>query len=225
MSSDVGIVFPRTDKYLHSLLRPRDSVLTDLEKDAEKNNVPIVGPLVGNLLSIIAESCNARKVLEIGTATGYSGIWLGRVVKKNSGKLITIEMDPKRREIATRSFRRAELTENIELLSGDANEIVPRLARDERGEFDLVFLDVGDKKLYVDLFEPSAALLRKGGYLVADNVLWSGQVAVPSDKSSETVIIRKFNNLVYSDSRFQPAIIPLRDGVMLARKITDKNSR
>lgn len=227
LNSDVGIVFPRTDKYLYSLLRPRDRVLADLEEDAKKNNVPIVGPLVGNLLSMIAESCNAKKVLEIGTATGYSGIWLGRRVKKNAGKLITIDMDPDRRKVAARSFQRAGLSANVELLGDDASELVPRLSRDEeeRGTFDIVFLDIGDKKLYVNLFEPSAVLLREGGYLIADNVLWNGDVAVPSDKSPETVIIRQFNDIVYSDARFEPVIVPLRDGVMVARKVAADGKR
>ena len=222
MNSDIGIVFPKTERYLDSLLRPRDAILAEIEKHAEKNDVPIIGPLVGNLLSIIAESCNARKALEIGTATGYSGIWLARAVKKNSGKLVTIDMDPERQEIAATNFSRTHLAQNTELLLGDAGEIVPRLAREESGDFDLVFLDVGDKELYTDLFEPCATLLRVGGYLSVDNVLWGGSVADSSDKSDETVAIRKFNKLVYSDKRFQPVIIPLRDGVMVARKISDK---
>lgn len=222
MNSDIGIVFPETERYLDSLLRPRDTVLVEMERHAEKNGIHIIGPLVGHLLTIIAESCNARKILEIGTATGYSGIWLARAIKKNSGKLVTIDMDPERKEIAATNFARARLAQNTELLLGDASEIVPRLARKEGGDFDIVFLDVGDKKLYTDLFEPCAKLLRVGGYLTADNVLWGGSVADSSDKSEEAISIRKFNSLVYSDKRFQPVIIPMRDGVMVARKTSNK---
>ena len=101
-----------------SLQSPRDKVLTDLEKDARENSMPIIGPLCGNVLSLIATGCQAKNILEIGTATGYSGIWLARVAKKNSGKLTTIEMDPKRIAIAKKSFSEAGVSDYVEILQG-----------------------------------------------------------------------------------------------------------
>ena len=92
-STPPGIVTPEVDRYLHEIQRPRDTVLASLEKDAEENDVPIIGPLGGPLLSLAAQSCRAKNILEIGTATGYSGIWLGRVAQQNGGKLITIERE------------------------------------------------------------------------------------------------------------------------------------
>jgi caffeoyl-CoA O-methyltransferase len=214
-----GIVTPAIDKYMQSLLRPREEVLSHLEKDAEKNHVPIVGPLVGNLLSMLATSIGAKNIIEIGTATGYSGIWLARVAKKNGGKFTTIEADPERRKIATKSFDDAGLSGVVEILGGDAKKIVPDLAKKSAGKFDIAFIDVGDKKLYVDLLSDCVDMLRMGGFLLADNVLWDGYVADPSTNDAETKTIREFNKRVYADKRLQPVIVPLRDGVMVAMKV------
>ncbi|MGH2638812.1 MAG: O-methyltransferase [Rhabdochlamydiaceae bacterium] len=220
MSNDLqpGIVNPKVEKYLEGLLRPRSKVLSYLEKDAEKNGVPIIGSLCGNLLALIATGCRAKNILEIGTATGYSGICLGLVAKKNSGKVITIEMDPDRRAIANRSFSDAGLDRVVKVILGDAREIVPRVSKEQRGKFDLVLLDVGDKSIYVELLEPLIDAIRVGGYLIADNTLWGGSVAVASDTTIETKTLRKFNSLVYEDERLLPVIIPLRDGLTIALK-------
>ncbi|MHB8566141.1 MAG: O-methyltransferase [Nitrososphaerales archaeon] len=211
-----GIIVPRVDEYLHSLLRPRDAVLRSLEKDAEKNGVPIIGPLVGNLLSLLVKISYAKNALEIGTATGYSGLWLARALAENSGKLTTIEMDPKRIKRAEESFREAGLDSYVKILKGDARIILPELAKKQ--EYDLILLDVGDKSFYIDAIEPCFAMLKVGGLFISDNVLWSGCVAVPSDRSKETETMRRFNKMVYSNKRFEPVIVPLRDGLLVARK-------
>src|ERR1700730_13066523 len=171
-----GIVSLQIEEYLYEIIRPRDPVLLRLEKDAQKNNVPIVGPLVGNLLSMIARSCSAKNILEVGTATGYSGIWLAQVARENKGKLTTIEFDPARAKIAQKSFDDADLGGTVEIVQGDAKVEVPRMAKSDTGRFDLTFIDVGDKSLYTDLLEDCIEVLRVGGYLLADNILWSGQV-------------------------------------------------
>ncbi|HVB13115.1 MAG TPA: O-methyltransferase [Nitrososphaerales archaeon] len=216
--ADPGIVNPMVEKYMSQILRPRDKILQYLEKDARENSVPIIGPLCGNVLSLIATGYHAKNILEIGTATGYSGIWLARVAKKNSGKLITIEMDRKRLAIAQKSFSEAGVADNVKVLQGDAKEIVPKIAKKQKGRFDVVFEDVGDKSIYVDLLEPCIDALRVGGYLIADNSLWSGRVALPSSEDKDTNTIRKFNKLVYQDKRLLPVIIPLRDGMTVCLK-------
>ena len=215
------IINPKVEEYLYRVLRPRDSVLEYLEKDAEKNDVPIVGPLVGNFLSLIAENCKAKNILEVGTATGYSGIWLGRVAKKNGGKLTTIEFDPARVKIAKKSFQDAGLGDTVEILKGDARVEVPRAVKSQSARFDVAFIDVGDKSLYTDLLDDCVRSLRIGGYLLADNTLWSGKVADSSKNDRDTKTLREFNKRVYSDKRLHPAIIPLRDGVTVALKLTD----
>ena len=139
---------------MEELLSPRDKVLSELEKDAEENSVPIIGPMCGNVLTLLATSCQAKYILEIGTATGYSGILFARVAKRNSGKLTSIEMDPKRIAIAKKSFSEADVLDCVDILQGNAKEIVPEIAEKQKGRFDVVFLDVGDKSIYVDLLEP-----------------------------------------------------------------------
>ncbi len=216
-----GITVEPVEKYLYGLLRPRDDALTFLEKDAEKNDVPIVGPMVGNFLSLIATSCRAKNILEVGTATGYSGIWLGRVAKQNGGKLTTIEADPSRVKIASKSFRDAGIADAIEILTGDARKEVPRIAKSSAGKFDVAFIDVGDKSLYVDLLEDCVKALRVGGFLVADNALWKGFVA-SSARDRDTATIQEFNKKVYADDRLLPSLVPLRDGVIVALKLKEK---
>jgi len=211
----------RVEEYLYDLLRPRDRVLKALEKDAEKNDVPIIGPVVGNFLSLLATSISAKNILEIGTATGYSGIWLGSVAKQNGGKLTTIESDPARVKIASKSFRDAGLSESIEIIAGDARVEVPKLAEKSPGEFDISFIDVGEKSLYVDLLENCILALRVGGFLTADNTLWRGRVAAPyPDRDTRT--LKEFNKRVYADKRLLPSLVPIRDGVMVALKLKEK---
>lgn len=217
-SEDIGIVFPKTEEYLYGLLRPRDAILRSLEADAEKNSVPIIGPLVGNLLAFVIKVSGARTALEIGTATGYSGLWMAMELALNSGHLTTIEMDEGRIKKAEETFSKVGVASVVNILKGDAKKILPRLARDRKGEFDLIFLDVGEKSFYVDALEHCIELLGEGGLLLADNVLWGGYVGDPSDRSSQTQTMRKFNKMVFTDRRLDPLIVPLRDGVLIARK-------
>lgn len=217
-AKEIGIVNQTVEEYLHSVLPEREKVLLDLEEDARKNSVPIIGPLVGNTFSILIESIGAETALEVGTATGYSGIWIAKSLSGSNRKLTTIELDGKRFDQAAKSFKRAGLSNAIKMLKGDAREIVPKLAKENEGKYDVVFLDVGDKTLYTDLFKPCVQALRVGGFLIADNTLWGGQVAVKSDQNPETKTIRKFNTMVFSDKRLDATIIPLRDGFTVAYK-------
>jgi caffeoyl-CoA O-methyltransferase len=214
----IGIVNESVEKYLASIAPKSDPVLLEIEKDAEKRSVPIIGPLVGRAVSLILKAAKPQRALEIGTATGYSGIWIARSLTGNHRKLTTIELDPKMRETAEDNFRKASVDKFVDIIPGDARHIVPDLVMKNRGAFDLVFLDVGDKTLYVDLLGSCIMGLKAGGLLIADNTLWGGAVASPKDKTAETVTIRKFNALVYSDQRLDAAIIPLRDGVTVAYK-------
>ena len=109
----------------------------------------------------------------------------------------------------------------MEIISEDAKEFVPRLSTQRPGEFDVVFLDIGDKLLYPTLYPHCIRLLRVGGFFIADNTLWQGLVGVPSDGSEVTSTIREFNKLVYSDKRVFPVIVPLRDGTTVALKTSE----
>jgi caffeoyl-CoA O-methyltransferase len=218
VKNEIGIVNSTVQDYLYSLHPKRDKVLLDLEEDAKQHSVPIIGPVVGTVISIFAKSIGAKRALEIGTATGYSGIWISRALQGARKKLTTIEFDNARFEQAKQSFKRAGVLDAVEMLKGDAREIVPKLADRNKESYDLVFLDVGDKTLYTDLLKPCVKALRKGGFLIADNTLWGGQVAVESDQGRETKIIRKFNAMVFADKRLDASIIPIRDGFTVAFK-------
>ena len=162
-----AVVTADVEQYLEKVQRPRDPVLVSLEKDAEKNDVPILGPQVGNFLSILARATNAKNILEVGTATGYSGIWLARIASENSGKLTTVEMDPDRKKIAESAFAKAGVEKNVELILGDAEKVIPEIANSRPGEFDLVFMDVGEKTLYAKLLDSCLKALKKGGLFIS----------------------------------------------------------
>ena len=211
----------KVNSYLSDLMQSSDPVLLELEKDATKRHVPIIGPQVARTISILLRSARPERALEIGTATGYSGICIARALQGKDKKLITIEADPNRVKEARRNFQKAEVSDFVEILQGDAKEIVPHVSEKNRGNFDIVFLDVGEKTLYVELFKYCVSALRVGGFLIADNTLWNGAVAVKKDNSPETTAIRKFNRLVFSDKRLDAAIVPMRDGFTVALKIEE----
>lgn len=213
---EIRIVTKETDEYLEKILPPRDPVLRSLEKYAEKNDIPILGPHIGNLLSVLARSCGAKRILEVGTAIGYSGIWLARVAATNSGKLTTIENDREMKDIAEDSFRKASLEDSVEIVFDDARKAVPRLA--ESADFDMVLMDVGEKKLYIELLEECVKALRKGGVLIADDTLWHGSVVIPTENDSDTRVMRKYNRMVLKDERLESIVVPIGDGVTIAVK-------
>lgn len=213
---EIRIVTKETDEYLEKILPPRDPVLRSLEKYAEKNDIPILGPHIGNLLSVLARSCGAKRILEVGTAIGYSGIWLARVAATNSGKLTTIENDREMKDIAEDSFRKASLEDSVEIVFDDARKAVPRLA--ESADFDMVLMDVGEKKLYIELLEECVKALRKGGVLIADDTLWHGSVVIPTENDSDTRVMRKYNRMVLKDERLESIVVPIGDGVTISVK-------
>jgi predicted O-methyltransferase YrrM len=160
-----------------------------------KNDVPISGPLVGNFLSVITRSCDAKKILEIGTATGYSGIWLARAA--NSVKLVTIEMDDRRMNTA-KAFENFGVSSYVETILGDAEKIVPEIPNKNPGRFDMIFKDVGSKKLYGGLLDSCVKALRKGGMFLADDTLYLG-VAEPTIKNESVENVRRFKLLSKRD--------------------------
>jgi caffeoyl-CoA O-methyltransferase len=206
-------ITPELEDYLHRLLRPRDGVLAELEREAEEKGVPIVGPQVGTLLQLLAALQGPRRILELGCATGYSAIWLARGAPEAT--LVTTELDPRRIERARRSFRDGGLSDRVELVEGDAVEY---LQRADDG-FDFIFNDLlnsfRDEAVTVHAFELSLQRLRPGGLLVADNALRRGEVLRPASQGSRNVA--RYNELVAAHKRLRGLIIPLRDGVSVAR--------
>ena len=209
-----GIVYDAIDAYIHDLSNRGDAALQAVENQGRDENWPIVGPAEGSLLHVLARAIGARRILELGTAIGYSGTWLARALPPD-GELVTIEWNPETAEIARRNLAKTGVAKRVRIEVGSALDIVPRLD----GPFDLIFNDI-DKQYYVDVLPLCIARLRVGGLLVTDNVLWSGEV-VKRRRSKEAEVIHDYNRRLGADSRMAAVIVPLRDGVSIALKVSD----
>lgn len=151
--------------YFRQFIPTRDNFLQELETEAKDQDIPIIGPLVGELLYILARATGAVSILELGTATGYSGIYLARAASENGGKLLTLEWSEQMAERAGKNFEKAGLSHVVEIMTGDAQAILEKL----EGPFDFVFLDV-DKEFYGKLLPRIHNVMKKAGLLVVDNV-------------------------------------------------------
>jgi caffeoyl-CoA O-methyltransferase len=210
-----GIVYEEIDTYIDKLANRGDSALQEVEKQGILEDWPIVAAAEGSLLHVLARSIRAKRILELGTAIGYSGTWLARALAEG-GELITVEHVAKTAEIARRNFEKTGVEAKVKVLVGTAQKIL----RDLKGPFDLIFNDI-NKADYPAVLEPCIERLRVGGLLVTDNVLWGGDVA-RGDPSEETVAIRTYNERLAKDPRMIASIVPLRDGVSIALKIRDR---
>jgi predicted O-methyltransferase YrrM len=208
----LSITYDYIDDYLYRIAAPRDTLLEKMEEYADSHAVPIIGPLVGRLLYNLAKASQSKKILEIGTAIGYSGIWLARAVAPLKGNVTTIDMDPERVKLAKENISEAGLERTVKVIEGNALKVLPTL----KEEFDMIFLD-SDKDVYPDAFKMSVPMLRKGGLFVADNALWGGDVA-KGGKSKDTQSMIKFNRQVSEFPGMSTVIVPLRDGVLVSLK-------
>lgn len=213
-----GIVRPHVEEYITSLAPPRDALLEELEHEAQQERIPICGPLVGALLHILIAAQRPRIALELGTAIGYSAVWMGRALRAHGGRLITIELDPSRTERARANLRRAGLADVVEVTIGTALDVLPAMS----GPMDFIFIDAV-KSEYPDYLTHAARLLRPGGVLVADNVLQRGGVADPALASGRSPAaidaIRRFNETLFAHRSFVSTILPLRDGLTLSVRL------
>ncbi len=204
------------ERYIDDHIEPEDQVLQALDRETHLK-VPgarmISGHLQGQVLSMLAKMIQPDRILEVGTFTGYSAICLARGLKKG-GKLITIELDDELENMAGSYFKKAGLDQAIVQLIGPALEIIPSLNE----IFDLIFLDA-DKREYPEYYRLVFDKLRNGGYIIADNTLWSGKVVEPvspGDVQTQGIIL--FNELINSDYRVEKVILPIRDGMTVIRK-------
>jgi predicted O-methyltransferase YrrM len=205
------ILEPSVAKYLQNLLPARDAVLKQMEARAAREHIPIVGPVVGRFLALLVEISGARRIFEMGSAIGYSTIWLARAAGPRAEVHYT-DNDPARARDAAEYIRRAGVSRRIVMHVGDAAESL----RKTKGSFDLIFCDA-DKTGYPAALRQAVPRLRRGGLLVTDNVLWSGRVAAKSSDES-TRAIQRFNRLAYASRELLSVIVPLRDGVAVCRK-------
>ena len=171
------------------------------------------GHLQGRILSFLSTAVKPKFVLEIGTYTGYSALCLAEGLDDN-GKLITIDKNPELEPFASSYFNESSFKDQIEFINGDALEVIPTL----RYKWDLVFIDA-DKENYINYFDLVVNNVNSGGWIIADNVLWSGKVLKEaSSNDMETSIIQQFNEKVHLDDRVRNVLFPVRDGMMVMIK-------
>ncbi len=199
--------------YVDTLAFRGDAALQEVERQGEAEGWPIVGAAEGSFLHILAKALSARRILELGTAIGYSGTWFARALPED-GRLVTVEADPETAQIAQRNFEKTGVAARVTVLVGQAQDVIKEL----KGPFDLVFVDI-NKDGYPEILPPSIERLRVGGLLVTDNVLWHGDVARKAVRTRETQAIRAYNEALAKDPWMVTSILPIRDGVSVALKI------
>ena len=211
------IVPDAVERYLADLNQLSDAVLVEIARHGTAEDLPLIDAEVGGFLRVLTSAIGATRILEIGTAIGYSGIWLAGALPAG-GMLFTLELDPDRVRIARENFARAGLSTKVNVIAGDAQRMVAKVA----GPFDLIFQD-GSKQLYGPLLDRLVDLLRPGGLLVTDNVLWDGEVVpgfvqLPKRDAADTRAIAAYNRQLNDHPELMTSIIPLRDGVSVSVK-------
>jgi predicted O-methyltransferase YrrM len=210
----VDIVDPRIETYMRSrLARFDEPVLLEMEAEAEARGFPIVGRNVGVTLEVLARSLGARRVIELGSGFGYSGYWFSRAVGAG-GELHLTDGDPDNERKAMDNLGQASLAGPVQFHLGDAVSTLRSLP----GEFDIVYNDV-DKDGYPDAWREARERVRAGGLYICDNVLWYGRVT-GEGADANTPAILEHNQLIADDDRYVSTIVPTRDGVMVAVRVS-----
>jgi caffeoyl-CoA O-methyltransferase len=211
-----AIIHREQEEYLARLLPASTGMLAEMEADASENHVPIADREVALFLEITARAIKAERVLEIGMAIGYSVVHLARAVPEN-GLVVTIEPNEEMIRRATDYLSRAGLLERVRVERGRALEVIPRL----KESFDLIYLDA-IKEEYSQYLDLSLPLLRTGGVVIVDNVLWDGQVAGEiraPDQEASTKALREFNRKFVNHPELRAEILSVSDGLGYAVKL------
>jgi predicted O-methyltransferase YrrM len=207
------------NSYLTGLLPPHEGILNELEAYAKEHHTPIVTPDVAGLLKVLVKMSQAKRILEVGTAIGYSAILMGLSAGEDF-HITTIEKDEENAAQALHHIKKAGMEKNIRVIQGDASEAL-ELAE---GPFDLIFVDAA-KGQYMDFFQKSAGKLRVGGLFVCDNVLFRGMVAERSllIRRKITIVkrLKKFLHYISNHKSLQTTIIPMGDGVSISMKLKE----
>ena len=216
----MDIVAPAIDSYLKQLAQVDDEpVLLEMEKLAEDNGFPIVGRLCGQLLELLARSIGAKRIFEMGSGYGYSAYWFSRAVGPD-GELHLTDTDENNQRQALEFLSRAKLAGPVDYHVDGALEAFDATP----GDFDIVYCDI-DKHGYPDAWERAKTRIRVGGLFICDNMLWSGRVtgdpAAPADvREGWTEAIHATNQAIMADPNYRSIIVPLRDGVIVALRIS-----
>jgi predicted O-methyltransferase YrrM len=205
------IVNPDIERYMHSLLPPRNEVLSDIERLAQDRRIPIIGPQVARFLAAMVHISGARRIFELGSAIGYSTIWLARAAGPRA-EVHYSDGSAEYTRLARGFFERAEVAGRITIHTGDA---LAALAGTQ-GQFDLIFNDV-DKEGYPAVLEAVPARLKKGGLFITDNTLWHARVLDPKEPADHGVV--EFNRRLAASHDFFTTQAPIRDGVTVAIRL------
>lgn len=203
-------------EYAEAHTTPEDSLQQKINRETQANFLyprMLSGHLQGRILAMFSRMIKPKNILEVGTYTGYSALSLAEGLQPN-GQLTTIDINEELEGKISAFFAESNYSAMIDFQIGDALEIIPKLT----ATFDLVFIDA-DKENYKNYYELALAKMNKGGYLIADNVLWTGKVLKePEKKDTETDALRAFNDFVQNDNRVENVMLPVRDGLMIMRK-------
>ncbi|MDR9418782.1 O-methyltransferase [Gracilimonas sp.] len=211
--SIVQITDPQIEKYALDMTTKESEAVTKLVQSSDEALEFIdmlSGNMVSHLLKMLVKISGAKRILELGTFTGYSALTMAEALP-NDGELVTIEMNIRYQDLAEKHFAKYDKENKIQLIKGDAKEVL----EDLEGDFDLVFIDA-DKAGYDFYYEKSLSMVRQGGIIVVDNVLWDGAVLHPRDDKAGA--LHKFNEKVAYDDRVEQVLLTVRDGVTLIRK-------
>ena len=203
------------ENYIAQFSSPEDEVLRELSRETHlKVQMPqmLSGHIQGMFLEFMSKMIQPERILEIGTFTGYSAICLAKGLQQG-GTLHTIDVNEELKPMAEKYFAKAKFAHCIKLHTGDAQKIIPSLNE----TFDLVFIDA-DKINYSNYYNLVFGKVRAGGFIIADNVLWSGKV-LEGKKDKDTLAIHQYNEKVKNDSRVSGFILPLRDGLNIVQKL------
>ncbi len=214
-------IFENVDQYIRNLVGAEDEVLRNTDKSIKDANIPPISVSAnqGKFLQVLAKTCNAKKILEIGTLAGYSTIWMARALPKN-GKLISLEFDPVHARVAKKNIKNAGLSAVVDIRIGKAIDLLPQIEANKEGPFDMIFIDA-DKPPYTEYFQWSLKLSRPGTVIVADNVIRDGQVLDPHSTDEMVVGAQRFNAFLGSSSAVTATIIQtvgskMHDGMAVA---------
>ena len=212
----IDIVDPRIEDYLRDLLGGEHEIASEMEEAAD--GFPIVGRIVGVTLEVLARAVRARRVLELGSGFGYSAYWFARAVGQG-GEVHMTDADAEKQARAADYLGRAGLADRIRSHVGEALDVFEELD----GQFDVIFNDI-DKTGYPEAWRRARDRIRPGGLYLCDNVLWSGRVVEGIDDEGQedvTAAVVEHNRAVAADQGYRSTIIPTRDGVMVAVRLTD----
>lgn len=200
------------NEYVISKIEEKDSLILEMEVFAIENNVPIVTKEVAKYLEFLISSHNFKNILEIGTAIGYSGTIMGRVAKKNGGKLTTIEIDETRYSQALENFKKGDLLDSVNLILGDGVEEIKKLNE----KFDFIFIDAS-KGHYMEFFTDSFERLTDNGIIFIDNIMFRGYLYKEYPKRFKTIVKRLDEFITYLSKHHDFVLLPFGDGIGLVR--------